>query len=536
MTLILEQTFPLGRFHATRWNQNPFEDRYGEWPPSPWRLLRALAARWFQYSRETGDDDETARDELLRRLAASPPSYHLPERTWQGQPLRQYQPTEVAWTDASKKAAAYRKPKTTLVVDHYRAVPEGDPIFWFFDLSPDGELSASQRELLDELLDRIRYFGRAESWSRFRIVASVADNQTPNCTLQPSQRHDDTPVLVADPAVPLDITTLLAATDDSLVAGRPIPPGTRWHYAGIPERRHLDARPHDSSRRRFPTNLQVVQFAVGGRVYPPPDRWIKITERFRGQVLRLRAQQVSGNQNARFDDLAPAEREQLQLVSGKDADGRPLPNHRHTYFILWPDEHRQPTRLVCLRNGVPFSEEEVDALLRAAERPYSWEFDNPDWLLRLIPLPFETAAPLGASAGEYVTWTSKTPFVPPGNRHRFRGNGRVRRGELPHEVLRKLIVKHGLPEPQRIDPLDAAGTVVAAPESLSGWSEIGEWVYVHETRVERQSRRAERTRAVRPGYRFRIVFSEPVPGPVCLGHSAHFGLGLFVPAVGLENA
>ncbi len=39
MPLILEQSFPLGRFHATRWNQNPFEDPYGEWPPSPWRLL-----------------------------------------------------------------------------------------------------------------------------------------------------------------------------------------------------------------------------------------------------------------------------------------------------------------------------------------------------------------------------------------------------------------------------------------------------------------------------------------------------------------
>ena len=62
MPLVLRQTFPLGRFHATRWNQNPFEDRFGEWPPSPWRLLRALVARWFQYSRETGDEDVALRD------------------------------------------------------------------------------------------------------------------------------------------------------------------------------------------------------------------------------------------------------------------------------------------------------------------------------------------------------------------------------------------------------------------------------------------------------------------------------------------
>ena len=40
MALAIEQYFLTGRFHATRWNQNPFEDSHGEWPPSPYRLLR----------------------------------------------------------------------------------------------------------------------------------------------------------------------------------------------------------------------------------------------------------------------------------------------------------------------------------------------------------------------------------------------------------------------------------------------------------------------------------------------------------------
>ena len=71
MPLVIEQFFPQGRFHATRWRENPFADAYGEWPPSPWRLLRALAARWFQYSRETGDRDEAAVERLLRTIAAA---------------------------------------------------------------------------------------------------------------------------------------------------------------------------------------------------------------------------------------------------------------------------------------------------------------------------------------------------------------------------------------------------------------------------------------------------------------------------------
>ncbi len=33
----------------------------------------------------------------------------------------------------------------------------------------------------------------------------------------------------------------------------------------------------------------------------------------------------------------------------------------------------------------------------------------------------------------------------------------------------------------------------------------------------------------RPSGAFRIVLAAPVRGPLCLGHSCHFGLGLFVP-------
>ncbi len=29
--------------------------------------------------------------------------------------------------------------------------------------------------------------------------------------------------------------------------------------------------------------------------------------------------------------------------------------------------------------------------------------------------------------------------------------------------------------------------------------------------------------------RDRIDFEEPIRGPICLGHSSHFGMGLFVP-------
>lgn len=35
----------------------------------------------------------------------------------------------------------------------------------------------------------------------------------------------------------------------------------------------------------------------------------------------------------------------------------------------------------------------------------------------------------------------------------------------------------------------------------------------------------------RPAGAFVIEFRKPIRGPICLGHSSHFGLGLFMPHI-----
>jgi len=40
---LIELRFPAGRYHATPWGSHVNEGAV-EWPPSPWRLLRALIA------------------------------------------------------------------------------------------------------------------------------------------------------------------------------------------------------------------------------------------------------------------------------------------------------------------------------------------------------------------------------------------------------------------------------------------------------------------------------------------------------------
>lgn len=517
MPFVLEQSFPLGRFHATRWNQNPFEDPHGEWPPSPWRLLRALAARWFQYVRETGEGTGLTEDELraklarevpLSKLARELPAFVLPDATWRGTAIRQYHPLGLEEQYKYRKGPgggsildySFKQVGTTLVQDHYRAVPPNRSILWVWE---GADLLPAEAVLLGRLLRRVIYFGRAESHCRFRIIEG--DGVTPNCRLSAAVRAGN-PVLVPVPGTDLNFETLLANTDSSTLKSRRIPAGTAWYYAAIPPR--PVARPIRPVRRRHPESLRVLQFAVGGRVYPPLAHWVKLTERFRDRVIRERCRLLTGQHDAGYADLNPAQRDQLRLIRGFDGDGGRVDGHTTVFFALIPDVHGQPTRLACWRES-PFTDDEIDAFLAAAEYPIRWEYGSDDWQVRLVPLPFSVPQP-AESWGTGRVWESVTPFVLPAGRHRLRGNGRPRAGEMPAVSLQKLAVRFGLLEPQ---------VELRTPEPM--------WVTIHETPGERGQRARARGTRMRLGHFFRLIFPQPVAGPLCVGHSCHFGLGLF---------
>lgn len=501
MRLIIEQRYPLGRFHATRWNQSPFEDAAGEWPPSPWRLLRSLAARWFQYSRESGDEDIATRNVLLRELGGSLPCYSLPANTWPGGVIKQYHPTEIAWTNKSQSVGAYRTPQATLIEDHYRAISPDAFVYWVWR---EINLTTEGRSLLEQLLDRTLYFGRAESYCEMRVVAALPVGVEVNCFLE---RLDDgfrTPVLASIPGKDVSLEAIFSSTDGPALKDRPIPPGTAWYFADIPE----VLRPNQKLRIPRASGTNYLQFAVGGRVYPPVQNWVKVTDRFRGITLRLLSRLVSGRSNGGYESLTREQREQIALFSGKDADGKAIEGHRHPYFLLWPDDGGQPTRLIVWRRERIFTQLETDALFGASESPVHWK-PRSDWPLRLVPLPNTTPLPEGFRSRGRI-WESITPFVPPSGRRRFRENGRERPGETLQKSVSRMLIAADLAIP------------VVVEEIGDGFG----WVRLHETRQERIASDSK-TPLVRPGHRVRLEFSESVDGPLVLGDSAHFGLGLF---------
>lgn len=521
MSLYLKQKFLLGRFHATRWNQGAFGDPYGEWPPSPWRLLRALSFRWFQFSRETGDNDRKRLEKLLNNLSQTPPEFYLPKLSWIGPAIKQYLPTEVVWTDATAKAAAFKKTKTTLNEDHYRMISPETEIYWAWPNLEEVDL-----ELLDALVSRILYFGRAESLTQIKRIQSLPSNPGIKCGLSAVGTEDQVPVLNPVPGQDLNFNILFATTEDPKIRNFEIPPGTTWLYAKLPE--HPKTRSELKKNKCHPANLNLLQFAIGGRVFPPQEKWIVVSERFRGMVLKERLKQITGLDQISYSSLSSEQKNSIRLLSGKDAEGHPLVDHRHAYFTIIPDADRQPVRLVVWRETA-FTSDEIDAFLKASRRDIFWDYSTLKWPLKLIPLPFNMVPPESFSNRPHKIWVSLTSLVTPVARKRFRKSGRERTGETPEMIAAKLLEKKGLPNPMSIEILSLDNRWIDRRNSDEMYQIKTEWVSVHKSFEARRRNRENRERNGALGYHLRLNFEEPIVGPIIIGESSHFGLGLFVP-------
>jgi hypothetical protein len=503
MEIILRQLFPLGRFHATRWRANPFDDAFGEWPPSPWRLVRTMVARWYQWKRESVDKlDEREIDELVRALCDSTYRFHLPVLARKGSPIRQYHPVEFGWNPPDKEKAAVRGYGTSLVQDNYWCVPcdEAGAVWWFIQ----GDRWTDQLvQTLDRCLERAVYFGRAESLTEIRRTPAGAPE--PNCQLLDKPRSDLVRVLVPDrTATSLDVQRV---TDDSEVAGRSIPPGARLMYAFLPRPR--PAR-EPGVVHPFRTDCHLLQFAIGWNVAPEPRAVVRLTSRFRSVVLRELFRIKTGDPGGTWSTVGASVRTAVADMLGKNADGAPLDGHRHAEFLAWW-EGTLPTRLMVWRGARDFDQDEQMAMLRAAAQEISWAEVGPDadaWKIRIIPLDAAVPPPPGFDGRRARVWESVTPLVP--SRHHLRG-GKARDSEsLPNQIRRELALR-GVPDGDSVET-----------------EEVGQatWVAVH---VPHRNRAKRTSQGDRRGYWLRLRFAEPISGPLRLGHSSSFGLGLFRP-------
>ncbi len=501
MKVVLRQEFPLGRFHATPWRVNPFDDPHGEWPPSPWRLVRGVTARWYQWAREADSEPDLPQLERVQgALCRSSYAFHLPRQARSGTPLRQYHPTEFGWRPAEKKKAGMRGYGTSLVQDNYWCVPSDTPVWWFID---GDEWIDDLQAVLARCLERMTYFGRAETLTRIRLAVPADEIPQANCTLADRRTARAVPVLA--PLAEARREDIERTTDNPEAAKRALPPGAQWLYAERPQ------RPPAPERRRVPEHrpdCRLVQFAIGWNVAPEPRAIARLTSRFRGAVLRELLRLKTGNGRVDWARTSRDVREVVADMTGKDAEGDALKGHRHAEFLAWC-EGEQPTRLLVWRGSRAFDADEQEAILLASARDVSWagaRSDSDEWKVRLVPLDRAVPPPPGFDGQSSRVWESVTPYVPP--RHHLRG-GKEREGESTAQQIRREVRAREIAQDVQVEVVGPA-----------------QWVAVH---IPRQQANKRAFIGDRRGQRVRLRFTTPVVGPVRLGHSSSFGLGLFRP-------
>lgn len=492
--------FPAGRFHATPWGRHVNEGA-PEWPPSPWRLLRALIASWKIRSHGLKETDVRP---ILEALAA-PPDFLLPRASLAH--TRHYMP--IGYSKGVEK--------TTKVFDAFVSVERDHQLIVHWS---NAVLDAAQREILAELLDRLSYLGRAESWCEARLLDRLEDGFEVNCrplgdAPWPQSGKELVRVLCPAPET--------AFSDEHVrqKKGRPVyepawnlaietaqlhkekwsdAPGSRW-VTYVREADCLQALPSRPRRPKRNSVFHVARYALDLNVLPLATATLPLAERVRAALMAC----MPNNEPSR-------------IFSGKEADGIPCQGHAHAYFLPTDDDGdgRLDHVTVFAREG--FGEAE----LRAIDRLTRLSPRGEDHEIRLLLLGVAAAGEINSRPlAPTREWISATPYIAT----RYPKRKADRRTFLEEDLrleLARFAERTGSPFPQEVEPLvDEAGVFrLRTPGGLA--------------QRPLQFKRFRSGKTSDDGGRrlsgfYRLYFAEDVQGPIALGHSAHFGMGLFLP-------
>lgn len=479
----IEFTFPAGRYHATPWDKHVNEGEV-EWPPSPWRLLRAFVAASYKLA---PDEEPEAVQRTLAPLLA-PPRYQVPYVEYGH--TRHYMPAPVT---------------TTKILDAF--VVTGDAALvaeW-----PEAELAPSDLARLDRILAQLTYLGRSESWVEARRRDRPAEKI--NCApCEPDAATHGLAALESEASYRAWRDGFMEAQRDLGKRDRREPPSDWWEvlhqdtgrlrkegWTRAPGVRrlpyHLDVRRPSREIQRPEFVAALARFEVRGPALPRLTEALAITDRFRGAVL------------SKLGDKPHP------VLTGHDDHG-PLRGHRHAYYLASDEDGDGKIDHLTV-----YAQDGLDAVAQASVSSVRRLFGKAGTERQVALTTFVRSDELDAFGtaaagripflGPATVWRSHTPFVPP--RHAKRRGGRVL--ELPEDQLRALLVAQGL---------NTAVDVQALPHSdipgRPGW-----------LRFRRERWEGHGSGAGNAGYGFELTFAEPVRGPIALGYGAHQGLGLF---------
>ncbi len=583
--------FISGRYHSSAWGTHANE-AVPEWPPAPWRILRALIAAWYHkgsFIERVHPElapflSEHAFAALVEKLAAALPSYRVSPDTAAAH-TRHYMPVgskPVKLIDAFVHTGGPGGNGTEAPAND--ASPAALLAFWPLIVFWPVELEDQEKAVLRGLLRSLSYLGRAEALADADIVdldyaslesdsklrkqlvaplASDADaerNREPLRLLAPespdafaawlaSQAPSNAKGKKAKAASILPsriFEALQVVTSDMRSAGWSQPPGSRWViYARPAEPFRFKPGAARGKKGESPT---VVRFALVSTVPPQITKTLIITD----VIHKLLCSQMPKNSD-KF------------VFTGCDADRNPNDSvgdiaHSHAYILPECNARTGAIDYITLYARHGFDRDALRALdcLNRLDDPAFTDYCGLAKRLRgllgtgkMAPKLVQLAAGQPedfrnscALFGESKTWTSITPFVPVRN-PKTRKNGEAKMGEIgglmlpigsPAHDLVRLLHEDG-------NAMGKGGQIAAGSASIENVEQLRllelnedrsfHWLQFKTTR-ERGNAAEPDAHGSRTSHAFgtglRLSFSAPVRGPIVAGYGAHFGLGLFIPS------
>lgn len=544
-TLLLR--FPARRYHATPWGHHVNEGQI-EWPPSPWRLLRALLATGYAKRHWLAEGPPDFARSLIEKLASVLPHYRLPDAV--GAHSRHYMPL------ARFKNA---REDTTLVFDTWAQVDDG-----VLGVRWDVALTQEESAELAALAQNLGYLGRSESWIEADLLD---DDDDPGFDVRQGEARDCPgpgweQIALLAPIPSNEYASWHRAALAQALAATGIDLGKKKHSG--PERKKLDtaiqtvpadliaclqvdtawlhklgwSQPPGSRKCLYWRRKDSLESAApkprptAMTTTPIPCMLLSITSASgnRGNLPRIERTLPQGEllHRALMANAHKAGAHSV-VLSGCDDDGQPLTSahqHAHLLHLDLDDDGHLDHVLIWAPMGL---DAHAQSAIRATRRTWTKGGVGPlqlalaasgDWT-DLITLPgiygraiarligvaqtptdvqATTAQPPAITA---TRWRSLTPFVSP----RFlkkRGKNTVE-GQIQAELASR-----SLPAASQIQILDP-----------------------HTDEHARQARHYKRVRQHGPvpaqdcGFMLEIVFPHAVSGPILIGYGSHYGLGVF---------
>jgi CRISPR-associated protein Csb2 len=468
MTMI-ELQFPAHRFHATPWGRHVNEG-VTEWPPSPYRLLRALYDSWKRKHPGLPEPDVEA---VIRALAEEAPRFTLPRAA--ASHTRTYLSSNTL--DPNDKS---------LIFDGFVSL---EPNAACYITWPHVELNERQRDILGQLLSSLNYLGRSESWVEARLSERIRDSAIQCEPVDSCQESGEVvPVACVVEASKYKgksrwLNALAYSTADLLKDRRNAPPLMRSVPYVRPEGAvvsHVQKHPH-----RAAVKVDAVLLALDATVLPLVTSTLEIADQIRVRLMGIHKRIVG-------DPIRVSPK-----FSGKAATGEPLTGHEHIFILPHGNQKGRLDRvLLYTRTPSGFDDGELRAIL-GLRTLYQRNRDHP---VRTV-VTWKGTADDPRFRRRGLTVASTTPFVTP--RHWRKGRGSP--AAFLKDEIRRECRNHNLPE-------------VASVEFLPKAPGLFDWI---------EFRRNRKKDPPHAGYGFRLRFTEPVAAPFSLGYGCHFGLGQF---------